>query len=241
MILLALLLAGQVPPPPSGIALPPGAVEVLDPIGPALGRYEDCVTDAFHARHPFGIEDTQLHRREMDKAIASCAEVRRSAVAEAERELAKAPDYRDPRKRELAIRHAFEGTEAMHRDFATLRASGKLPGQDRPPEAAVDVPAGSMPVVMNYVDCVTTAINHLWRQKQPDRDARQTVAAAVEHDCRQRTLALMPPLADGRIQRSGEALAMLNRAMDAFGGPVVRAYVDPDSLAPAHGNADAPH
>jgi hypothetical protein len=241
MIFLAFLLAAQVPPPPSGIALPPGAVEVLDPIAPALGRYEDCVTDAFHAKHPFGIEDPEVHRREMDKAIASCADVRRSAVAEADRALAKAPDYRDPVKRDLAIRHAFEGTEAMHRDFATLRASGVLPGQDRPPEAAVNVPAGSMPVIMNYNDCLTTAINHLLRQKQPDREARQSAAAAAERDCRQRALALMPTLADGRIQRSDAARAMLNQAMDAFEGPLVKAYVDPQSLMPASGDADAPH
>jgi hypothetical protein len=241
MIFLAFLLAAQVPPPPSGIALPPGAVEVLDPIAPALGRYEDCVTDAFHAKHPFGIEDPEVHRREMDKAIASCADVRRSAVAEADRELAKAPDYRDPVKRDLAIRHAFEGTEAMHRDFATLRASGVLPGQDRPPEAAVNVPGGSMPVIMNYTDCLTTAINHLLRQKQPDREARQAAATTVERDCRQRALELMPTLADGRIQRSDAARAMLNQAMDALGGPTVKAYVDPESLIPANGNADAPH
>jgi hypothetical protein len=241
VILLAFLLAAQVPPAPSGVALPPGAVEVLDPIAPALGRYEDCVTDAFHAKHPFGVEDPQTHRREMDKAIASCADVRRSAVAEADRELAKAPDYRDPAQRDLAIRHAFEGTEAMHRDFATLRASGMLPGQNRPPEAAVDVPAGSMPVIMNYSDCLTTAINHLLRQKQPVREARQSAVEAVEHGCRQRALELMPSLADGRIQRPDKARAMLNQAMDALGGPTVKAYVDPQRLMPANGNADAPN
>jgi hypothetical protein len=230
MILLLAFLLQDVPPPPSGRPLPRDAVEILDPIAPAVGRYDDCLMDTFQARHPAGIANADAHRRAMDEAIAKCADVRRSAVAEAERKLAEAPDYKDPVRRELAIRHAFEGTERMRREFVAMSEAGVLPGQDRPPVPSVVVPEGAMPAVMDYMRCLTAGMNAAARERIADREQRRARAAGVDRDCRAHALGAVPEIFDGRVRRRNEAvMAALNAAMDGIGGSVVTSFVDPES------------
>ena len=97
----------DVPPAPSGVKLPPGSYEVLDPIAPAHDRYVQCV-DSQQLR-------ARSYRELINRAIRRCASVRAKAVAEADATLARVPGYEDPVRRQNAIRHAFEGYEEVKR------------------------------------------------------------------------------------------------------------------------------
>ena len=248
MILLSLALAAaQVPPPPSGRALPPGAVEIVDPIAPAVERYDACIKGGFAKKYPFGIEDPDQHRREMIRAIDRCASVRRSALEEAERELARAPDYRDSARRQMAIRHAFEGTEEMRREFRAHAAAGAYARPNVPALPAIVVPAGTMPAVMEYVGCMSAGLNAAAKERIGERAARQEKASTLDAQCRPKAVDALPRITQGRITRLNEVgLAALNKAMDQMSEPVVQAYVDPDGFmrrstvaAPKDANADA--
>jgi hypothetical protein len=111
MSLLMALLLVAVPPPPSGKTLPVGAVEILDPIAPAVGRYSQCLQDRMKRRGALPIVHPATYRRDVRASIRACAAVRASAVAEADAVLARSLDYRDPRRRNAAIAHAFDGTD----------------------------------------------------------------------------------------------------------------------------------
>lgn len=115
MILLALVLMSEIPPPPSGRALPDGEVEILDPIAPAVGTYHDCLNNDLEKSGALLSPDRDRYRRGWQSAMRACAEVRATSVAEADRALARAPDYQDAARRDLAIRHAFEGTDDWFR------------------------------------------------------------------------------------------------------------------------------
>lgn len=116
MIAFAALLLAAVPPPPSGKALPVGAVEILDPIAGAVSRYSRCIRESMKARGALPAIDPSTYRRDVEKSIEACATVRREAVAESDAALARAPDYRDPERRRAAIAHAFDGTDSQQRD-----------------------------------------------------------------------------------------------------------------------------
>ncbi len=230
MILLSLALgAAQVPPAPSGIALPPGAVEIVDPIADAVGRYDRCISDGFHAKHPVGISDPARHRREMVKAIERCTEVRRDAVAEAERALSVAPDYRDPVKREAAIRHAFEGTQEMRREFAAHAAAGDYTTPTTVTAPEVRVPEGTMPAVARYLGCFSNGLNRALREKITSREAREERAAAIDTACREDAVKALPRFSHGRITSlNGRALTGFHKAMDQLGASIREGFVDPD-------------
>jgi hypothetical protein len=115
MIVLAALLVAQVPPSPSGRQLPYGEVEILDPIVPAVETYSECLEQDLARSGGIMTTDRGRYRRLFQAAMGDCAEVRATAVADAERALAGAPDYQDPARRQLAIRHAFEGTDDQFR------------------------------------------------------------------------------------------------------------------------------
>lgn len=226
---LAMVLA--VPPPPSGKPLPPGAVEILDPIANAVARYDRCITDGFRKKHPVGIDDANLHRREMAKAIAACAEVRRSAVAEAERELAKASDYSDPTKRDLAIRHAFEGTEEMRREFRAHVVAGVYDVPKLSPAPTVVVPVGTMPAVMQYVACMTAGMNVALRERIAARQAREARASEIDSTCRAEAMKALPRITSGRIIKLDEPnRAALYKAMDQLAATDREMFVDPDGF-----------
>jgi hypothetical protein len=54
-----------------------------------VARYESCLSQKFNAAHPMGLGDPDAHRSAVNVAIAQCVEVRRTAVAEADRALAR--------------------------------------------------------------------------------------------------------------------------------------------------------
>jgi hypothetical protein len=231
MTLLVLLFSAAVPPAPSGAVLPPGAVEIVDPIAPAVARYDGCITNAFDKKYPGGLIDPDAHRREMVKAIRRCSDVRRAAVAEAERSLAAAPDYRDAAKRDLAIRHAFEGTEEMRREYAAHVAAGvyKVPKFAAAP--TVVVPAGTMPAVIEYLACVTAGTNAAARERIANRDARQARAQAIDAKCRSDAIRELPRITGGRITYVNETgLKALHRVMEQLSGDTIEAFVDPEAM-----------
>lgn len=231
MILAIALFAAAVPPAPSGAVLPPGAVEIVDPIAPAVSRYDGCITTNFRKKHPIGIDDPARHRREMVKAIESCSAVRRAAVAEADRALAKAPDYRDAAKRDAAIRHAFEGTEEMRREFRAHVAAGVYAVPKFSPAPTVAVPPGTMPAVMHYVACVTADTNIALREKIAARDAREARASAIDAACRAKAVDALPRITSGRIVKLDErGLAALHKAMDQLGATNREMFVDPSGF-----------
>jgi hypothetical protein len=227
MLLALALLASQVPPPPSGRVLPPDAVEILDPIAPMVARYEACLTQKFNATHPMGVGDPDAHRNAVNQAIAQCVEVRRTAVAEADRALARAPDYRNPAKRDLAIRHAFEGTEHVRRELVALLRDRLLPGMERTaaPPPNVQVPRRVMPAAMRYMSCMTDGLNAVLAL---DGDARQAKAAALDADCRATGLAALPRATIGDVTHvSPTEVAALNKAMDEMGASIIENFVGP--------------
>jgi hypothetical protein len=249
MILLFGVLAAAVPPAPSGARLPPGAVEILDPIAVAVGRYDACLVDGFRRKHRFGIDDADRHRREMDKVIAACAPVRAVSIAEAERALAATRDYSDPVKRDLAIRHAFEGTEEMRREFRAHVEAGVYGAPKLTAPPPVVVPAGTMPAVMEYVACLSGGFNEAARERIATAEARRARADAVDAKCRADAVDALPRITSGRITKLNEAgLNALNKAMDQLGADTREAFVDPQAMfrrrqaiAAGNGNADAPN
>jgi hypothetical protein len=225
MIWLAIsLLAQPFPPAPSGRPLPPGAVEILDPIAPALARYEACVGDRLRAGIPVHLGDADGHRRMVDAAIQQCADVRRSAVAEADQALSRAPDYKDPAKRDLAIRHAFEGTEHVRRELGAMVRSGLLPGSGRPAAPAVRVPPRVMPAAVQYMKCMTAGTNSAGALA--DRDARRARAVALDAECRAGGLMALPKAVVGEVtSRNPAEVAALNKAMDEMGRAIIASFV----------------
>lgn len=118
--MLLLALPQDVPPPPSGRTLPVGAVEIVDPIAPMVRRFTQCIYREMRARGAMPEIRAATYRRDVDASIAACAAVKASAMAEAEAALSQAPDYRDPQRRQQAIRHAFDGTERQQRDMLEI-------------------------------------------------------------------------------------------------------------------------
>jgi len=226
-----ILLASQVPPPPSGRVLPPDAVEILDPIAPMVARYESCLSQKFNAAHPMGLGDPDAHRSAVNQAIAQCVEVRRTAVAEADRALARAPDYRDPARRDLAIRHAFEGTEHVRRELVALLRDRLLPGSGGPTAPAprapnVQVPRRLMPAAMSYLRCMTAGLNAVLGVR--GSEARHARATALDADCRAAGLAALPRVTIGDVTRvSPSDVAALNKAMDEMGASTIENFVGP--------------
>ena len=117
---LALIAAQDVPPPPSGIPLPLGAVEILDPIAPAVARYGRCIRAEMESRGALPAIRPATYRRDVEASIAACAAVKERALAEADLALSRAPDYRDAARRQQAIRHAFDGTEHQQRELLNI-------------------------------------------------------------------------------------------------------------------------
>ena len=115
MIILSALILAAVPPAPSGQSLPYGEVEILNPIAPAVAAYHDCLNSDLGKSGALLSPDRSRYRRGWEAAMRACANVRAESVAEAERALAQALDYQDPARRDLAIRHAFEGTDEWFR------------------------------------------------------------------------------------------------------------------------------
>jgi hypothetical protein len=232
VILLVLSLIGlQVPPAPSGLVLPPGAVEILDPIAPAVARYEACLSQKYHEAHPGGVGDPDGHRRAVDLSIVKCSEVRREAVADAERALARAPDYKDPARRDLAIRHAFEGTEHVRRELVAMVSSGQLRGPEPSvaPVPQVRVSRRVMPAAMQYMRCMTAVTNAALRNEVAS--ARQATITASDAECRARGLQALPQAVIGGVANHNPAeVAALNKAMDAMRASMARPLQPDPSL-----------
>jgi hypothetical protein len=100
-----------VPPPPSGRHLGFGEVEILDPIVPMVTDYLQCLESDLSKHGGMMTTDRMRYRALARQALRRCADLRAARMAAAEQALSQAPDYQDPARRELAIRHAFEGTD----------------------------------------------------------------------------------------------------------------------------------
>jgi hypothetical protein len=120
MILLIALSLAQVPPPPSGRVLDFGDVEIVEPIAPMVQLYSRCLRRQLDQRGGMNMSDRARYRRSVDAAIGACAGTRDAEMAEADRALASAPDYRDPARRGIAIRHAFLGSDQQLRDMPEI-------------------------------------------------------------------------------------------------------------------------
>lgn len=83
-------------------------------------RFTDCINREMRARGAIPEIRQATYRRDVDASIAACRPVKDSAMAEAETALARAADYRDPQRRQQAIRHAFDGTERQQRDLLEI-------------------------------------------------------------------------------------------------------------------------
>ncbi|MBX3560766.1 MAG: hypothetical protein KF780_03030 [Sphingomonas sp.] len=118
-VLLALLIA-QIPPAPSGRELQFGDVEIVDPIAPMVLRYMQCIRTSLNERGGMNTSDRPRFRRSVDSAIRACAETRTLDVVHADQALSLASDYQDAERRNLAIRHAFEGSEQQLRDMPEI-------------------------------------------------------------------------------------------------------------------------
>jgi hypothetical protein len=229
MIALALaLLAVQIPPSPSGRVLPPGAVEILDPIAPMVARYEACLAQKFGAAHPIGVRDADAHRLAVNQVIPQCAEVRRTAVAEAERALARAPDYQNRARRDAAIRHAFEGTEHVRRELVAMVRDGVLPGTERAaaPAPNVQVPRRVMPAAMRYMRCMTDGMNAVLALD--GRDPREAKAALLDAECRVAGRDALPKVTIGTVTSVNPAeVTALEKAMDEMRASIIKTFLGP--------------
>jgi hypothetical protein len=119
-LLLLSLQAQPANPPP---LLPGGGVAIPDPIAPLVLRHASCVREQMEDRgersnrSQITISDQVQYRRQVDRAIRQCQDRRVQLVAEADRILAQAPDYRDPVRRLQALQSAFDGVEQQQREM----------------------------------------------------------------------------------------------------------------------------
>ncbi|HYJ53141.1 MAG TPA: hypothetical protein VEW04_08205 [Allosphingosinicella sp.] len=181
LALVAAQALGTVPPAPSGGELPFGAVEVVDPVAPALRRYMQCVRESVDRRGGIRSDDRALHRRNVDAAILDCADVRASAVAEAEGALARAPDYADPARRDRAIRHAFEGSEQQQRAMPEIMAQVRRERGQDVRGGTVNIPPEIAAQVIPYLQCTMQRTNA--RLPAADQEAMRELRAAAIADC----------------------------------------------------------
>jgi hypothetical protein len=170
-----------VPPAPSGRELPFGAVEVADPVALPLQRYMECVRAGIDRRGGIRAEDRGRHRRNVDAAIGDCAAVRASTVAEAEAALARAPDYADPSRRALAVRHAFEGSEQQQRDMPEIMARVRRERGDAVRGNTVNIPPEIARQLLPYLQCTMERTNA--RLPAADQEAMRVIRAAAIADC----------------------------------------------------------
>jgi hypothetical protein len=122
-MMMALLIAMQITSPASASELPFGAVEIVDPIAPAVHRYEDCLIQQLKAKGALPNINPAAYRPAVEAAISYCAPVRSQALLDADAALSKAPDYKDPERRNQAIKHAFDGTDFQRRFFVEILTS----------------------------------------------------------------------------------------------------------------------
>jgi hypothetical protein len=180
-ITIAALLAALVPPAPSGRELPFGAVEVVNPVAPALGRYMECVREGIDRRGGNRSDDSARHRRNVDGAIADCTTVRAAAVAEAEAALAQSPDYSDPARRVLAIRHAFEGSEQQQRMMPEILTQVARERGDAVRGGTVNIPPEIAREIFPYLECTMQRTSA--RLPASDREEMRAIRAAAIADC----------------------------------------------------------
>jgi hypothetical protein len=170
-----------VPPAPFGRDLPFGSVEVVDPAAPALARYMRCVREGIDRRGGIRSDDRALHRRNVDAAIADCTEIRASAVAEADAALVRAPDYADPARRSLAIRHAFEGSEQQQRDMPAIMEQERRTRSAEVRGGSVNIPPEIARQVLPYFQCTTERTSA--RLPASTAEALRSIRAAAIADC----------------------------------------------------------
>ena len=86
---------------------------------PAIFRYGDCI---FPALNKLVInKGKKATAKHIEQAIASCAEVRATAVVDADAVLARDAAFADQKYRKTYIENRFEGLDAMARDAALGR------------------------------------------------------------------------------------------------------------------------
>ena len=136
----ALLLGVQAGAANSPTLLPGGGVAIPEPIAPLVLRHAACLTEQVEDRgqrsnqSQITISDPVQYRRRVETAIRRCRDGRLQAVAEADRILARAAEYRDPQRREGAIEAAFDGVEQQQREMLGIiemliqQGPGRRPG-----------------------------------------------------------------------------------------------------------------
>jgi hypothetical protein len=226
MILVAALLLGQVPPPPSGQPIPYGGVEILDPIAAPMARYMRCIRQALDQRGGMNTSDRRRYRDAVDDSIDACADTRRTELAEADRLLSRTSDYRGPARRAAAIHQAFAGSEQQMRDMPEImdrirreRAGAAPEGDDMAP---IDIPYQIMPAFMIYSNCVEEHFTADRRADSADpiemRRANSDALAACRQVREEQLARALELQTDFRLYRNrADGRAAVRRAFERFG------------------------
>lgn len=225
MILIAALLLAQAPSLPSGQPIPYGGVEILDPIAPPVERYMRCIRQALDQRGGMNTSDRRRYRDAVDDSIDTCADTRRAELAEADRLLSRAPDYREPARRAAAVHRAFAGSEQQMRDMPEImdrirreRTGAAAEGETMAP---IDIPYQIMPAFQAYTACISDRLTGDPRFGGADAQAARQANLDALAGCRevraQQLARALELQTDNRLYGSAaNAQAAVRRAFDRF-------------------------